>query len=165
MVFQVENTGKSRARKFALRPRSIFILSVHQICHCFGNRRIAPVGSGKKTDQTPSRLRSGAVPIPLRRGQFIRSQRLAESSVGLLHAAQPRHSPLAVVLRRQRNRLECAQYSARPVNVVRAPPAEPRAVFGLVFRQELYRAPNRRMVGGPAETPETFHDARRHVCG
>src|SRR5207244_10535328 len=75
------------------------------------------------------------------------------------------HRALTIFFCIERNRFERSQHTARSINVVHTPAAEPGAVLALVFYEELHAAPHRRMIRGPTEAAEAFHDASRHVRG
>jgi len=113
------------------------MLLVNEIGNGFADGRIADVGPRKQTDQSPGGLRSRAGPLALGGWRFVAGQRLTEAAVGLLNGAKPHDRALAVIARGQRNRFQGAQNAAGSVNVVDAPPAEPGAVIGLIFRRNF----------------------------
>src|SRR6202034_3157911 len=90
--------------------------------------------------------------------------RFAKAPVGILHRAEPSHSPLAIIPRRQSDSFERAQDSARPVHVIHAPATEPRPFARLILEQKFYSPLDHWMSRRPSVAAKALDDARGHVC-
>ena len=104
VIFQVEDAGKTRAGEFRLAPGAVRLLAVNKIGNGFRDRRIVRCRTREQTDQSPSRLRSGARTLSFGGRRVIAHQRFAEAAVGFLHSPQPDGRTLAVIARGERDR-------------------------------------------------------------
>src|ERR1700690_1693430 len=91
VILQIEDARKTGAREVVFTPRSVGVLLLYQVGRCPRDRRIIRIRARHQPDQAPSRLRRGAVALPLGGRRLIAMQRLAETSVGLLYLPQPAH--------------------------------------------------------------------------
>src|SRR5882672_792306 len=165
VILQIEDAGKTGASEIRLAPGAVFPLLVDEIGNGFRDSGVVDVSAGEKADETPSGLRSGARALAFCKRLVIAAQRLAEAAVGLLHGAKPGDGALAIIAGCERNGFERAENAAAAVDVIHAPAAEPRAVFGLIFEQKFDGALDGGMLGGPAETAEAFDNAGGDVGG
>src|SRR5579862_5478754 len=96
MVFQVEDARETRAGELRFVPASVGILIRSEPRDGALYSGIIHTSHRKQTDQAPSRLRSGALPLPLQRSIIVRRRCLAKSAVRILHGPQPFDCALAI---------------------------------------------------------------------
>src|SRR5260370_29960583 len=94
MVLQVEDPRKSRPGRRLLVPGSRCVLRSNQIVDGASDGRVGGRAGADESDERPCRLRRLAGSLSLLTGIRIRIARLADPTVSILHAAQPRDSDI-----------------------------------------------------------------------
>src|ERR1700722_624398 len=164
VVVQVEVTREAGPGVVGLVPGAVRALGASQPADAALDGRAVALARGEQREQRPRGLRGGGG--ALRRPVFwvvVRAQVLAPAAVRVLYRLKPgdRTADLRL-MRLDPGGDQRGQHRPGAVQVVRAPPAEPRAVRLLVLQQPGHAAPARGLGGQPFGS-ERLHDVRGDV--
>src|SRR5262249_54395481 len=138
VVLQVEHARKPRAVPQRIFPRAIRTLRLDQVFDRVPDGRALGVPCGEEAQESPRRLAGQRVAATRQLRIVVRPERLAPASIRVLPAQEPFNGTLDVALRAVlADGAEPAQHRPGPVDVVRAPPAVPRAILGLRALDEI----------------------------
>src|SRR6185437_3926664 len=150
VVVDIEVTGEPGASELRLVPAAVRALGLRQPADAPLGRGAVPVPGRQQREQRPGGLRRGRLAPPGPARIVVGAEVLTPAAVRVLVRFQPRHRPAdARLARPHAGRDQAGHHRAGTVDVVRAPPAEPRPVAFLRPQQPGHTAAHRLAAGQP----------------
>src|SRR6266540_2508961 len=161
VVVDVEVAGEARACVVGLVPAAVAALRLDEPAHGTLDRGASHAGR-VEAEQRPRRLRRGRRAAPSPRRVAVGAEVLAEAAVLVLHPLEPGDGGARAWMLGEVADGKRGKDGAGPVDVVRTPAAEPRAVALLLAEQPVDPA-SRRVSGSEAFVREHLDHVRGHV--
>src|SRR5665213_271666 len=143
VVFQIKNFRKTGAGRLGFRPRTVRILSLHEIFNAAFERGIFGIIERAQAHDGPRGLGRGAWALTFENGVVVSVASLTPAGVGMLNAFEPDAGALQPrLIHVEVQRAHSTQNLPRSINVIHAPAAIPRAVFLLLRLDVFERVPD-----------------------